>query len=258
MKEDLLCFYGLVSKEMHLFRKEFISRFIDLIANVGTWIIVFGYFMGSSGLNSSYSGYVLIGCIASFGLFDSIMRSMVLAQDVTDKKITNVLTLPLSSTWVFSSIAISWALGTAILSILLFPIGKIVLGSKFDLSNISVIKFILIFSIGNVFYGYFSLWIASLVSSLRNTSWIWSRLINPLFMFCGFFYTWKSAYELSPFLGYFHLINPLLYVLEGTKASVFGQAGYLNYWGCVFILILFTLIFGFDAIRRLKKRIDCV
>lgn len=254
----LRCFTQLIRKEMFLFFKEFFSRIIDISIVLSTWVIVFGYLMVNSGLQNSYGAFILVGAIASFGLFETIWRATCLAQDITDMKITNYLILPIKSYFVFIAIAISWAISTGILAICLFPLGKLLLWNKFDLSNLSIFKFILIFVIGNLFYGFFALWVSSLVTHLRNTTWLWARIINPLYMFCGFFYTWKSAYDLANWIGAIHLLNPLLYVLEGTKAAVLGQAGYLPYYFCVTVLCLFITIFGFDAIRRFKKRIDFV
>lgn len=258
MLVSVKCFYELIRKEMYLFFKEFFSRIIDISIVLSTWVIVFGYLMGNSGLKNSYGTFILVGAIASFGLFETIWRATCLAQDITDMKITNYLILPIKSHFVFISIALSWAFSTAILTICLFPLGKLILWNKFDLSQMSLYKFCLIFIVGNLFYGFFALWIASLVSHLRNTSWLWARIINPLYMFCGFFYTWKSAYDLAHWIGFFHLLNPLLYVLEGTKASVLGQKGFLPFGICVAVICFYIFILAFDAIRRFKKRIDYI
>ena len=258
MRSGFKCFFQLIRREMYLFFKEFLSRFIDISVTMTTWVVVFGYLMANSGLKGSYGSFILVGAIASFGLFETIGRATCLAQDVTDKKITNFMILPISTSWVFVCVAVSWAISTAILAFCLFPLGKIILWEQFDLSKIAWMKFFLIFLTSNLFYGFFALWVASYVVNLRNISWLWCRVINPLYMFCGFFYTWKSAYELAHWVGYLHLLNPLIYVLEGTKASILGQTGYLPYWACVFVLWAFTAFFGYDAIRKFKRRIDFV
>lgn len=258
MTPAIKCFFQLVRREMYLFFKEFLSRFIDISIMLSAWVFVFGYLMVNSGLKNSYGSFILIGAISSFGLFETIQRATCLAQDVTDKKITNFLILPISSSLVFVSIAVSWAISTGILTLFLFPLGKIILWKKFDLSEISLIKFVLIFLTSNLFYGFFALWISSYVINLRNISWLWCRVITPLYMFCGFFYTWKTVYEVSHWIGYLHLLNPLIYILEGTKAAIFGQQGYLPFWACLFVLWAFTAFFGLGAIRRFKKRIDFV
>ena len=252
------CFFHLVGREMHLFFNEFFSRFIDIAFVLITWVIVFGYLMQGSGLKSSYGAFILIGAIASFGLFETIQRATLLAQDVTDSKITNYLILPIPSYYVFVSIAISWAVSTGILTILLFPLGKLILWNQFNLSNFSIIKFLLIFVFSNLFYGFFALWVSSMVMNLRNVSWLWCRVVNPLYMFCGFFYSWKSAYAISPVIGYLHFFNTLIFILEAAKASVLGQTGFLPFWPCLFALFGFIGFFAFDAIRRFKKRVDYV
>jgi len=252
------CFLQLMRREMYLFFKSFASRLIDILVVFCSSVIVFGYLMSDSGLKSSYGPFIIVGAIASFGLFETTWRASILAQDITDNKLTNYLILPIPSCYVFFSIALSWAVNTAILSFCLFPIGKLILWSEFSFSNVSIFKFVLIYIVGNLFYGFFALWISSLVTNLRNTSWLWSRIVNPLFMFCGYYYTWKSIYSLSSLVGAFHLLNPLLYILEGTKAAVLGQEGYLPFWLCFFTLCLFIIFFAFDAIRRFKKRLDYV
>ena len=113
------CCLQLIRRELFLFLKEFLSRFIDISAVLITWVVVFSYLMVNSGLKSSYGTFILVGCIASFGLFETISRATVLAQDVTDKRITNYLILPLPSYMVFISVAISWAICTGILTLFL-------------------------------------------------------------------------------------------------------------------------------------------
>jgi ABC-type polysaccharide/polyol phosphate export permease len=255
---NVRCCLEIIKKELFLFYKEFFSRFIDVTIILITNVMVFGFLMTKMGLSSNFGALILVGAIASYGLFEAVGKATCLAQDVTDKKITNLLILPIKSSSVFISIAISWAIISAILSICLLPLGKLLLLNKFDLTNFSLIKFLIIFVTGNLFYGFFSLWISSMVVDLRNTSWLWCRIINPLFMFCGYYYSWKSAYELSHFVGYLHFFNPLLYVLEATKTSFFGQSQYLSYWLCIAVLWVFIAVFTYDAIRRFKKRLDFI
>ncbi len=252
------CFLELIRKELYLFKQAFLSNFIDVCVMATTNTVVYGYFMSKMGLNSTYGFFILIGAVSTFALFMTIGKASGMAQDIEDKKIANLLILPIKSQAVFASQAIAWAIGGSILSLCLIPLGKLILWNSFDLSQLSLYKFGLIFLTGNLFYGFFALWIASWITDLRYISWLWCRVINPLFMFCGYFYTWKAVCEVSPVLGALHLLNPLLYVLEGTKAAVLGQTGFLPFWVCFFALWGFMGLFGAHAIYRLKKRLDCV
>lgn len=252
------CFLELIKRELYLFFKEFWSRFINIAVVVSTNLIVFGYLMNMTGFQVSYGEFIFVGSIACFGLFETIAKATYLAQDVSDLKISNFLTLPISSKNVFIAIAFSWAASITILALLLIPLGKLLLWHAFDFSHISIFKFSLIFLCGNIFYGFFALWISSLVVDLRNTGWLWTRVINPLFMFCGFFYSWQTAYDFSHLVGYLHLLNPMIFIIEGNKAAIFGQQGFLPFWVCFFVIVGYILLFAFDAIRRFKKRLDWV
>jgi ABC-type polysaccharide/polyol phosphate export permease len=254
---QLKCCLGIIRKELFLFFKDFKNSLIDISIILATNMIVFSYFM-SIDMGKNFSNFIFVGAIASFGLFESVGRATFLAQEATDRKITRFLILPVSSASVFTSIALSWAICSTLLVLTIFPLGKLLLWHRIDFTNVDFFKFGLIFIVANIFYGFFSLWIASLITNLRNSSWLWARLINPLFMFCGYYYSWKAAYDLSPFVGYAHFLNPLLYVLEGTKAAFLGQSGFLPFWICFFALWVFVFIFRYDAIRRFKKRLDCV
>ena len=246
-----------IKKEIYLSFMNFKSDLLDNLITFVNWVIVFGYFMPTSGLNNLGS-LIFVGAIASFGLFGTIWRATVLAQDVTEKKINAHLVLPMPSSYVFIGTVISWSICVATITLCLFPIGKIVLWNQLDLSHFSIPRGIGIFVLSHLFYGFFSLWVSSLVVNLRSSGWLWCRVVNPLFMFSGFFYTWKEAYALSPWIGVLNLANPLLYIVEATKVSFFGKEGYLPYWLSVVVVLLFTIGFAIDGVRRFKKRIDYV
>lgn len=252
------CFGELIRKEIYLFSKEFLNRFIDTFIMLFAAVIVFAYFMSTNGLDKSYGAFFFIGSIASFGFYEVLWRSTLLAQDVIDKKIQNYLVLPLKSSHVFVAIATSWSITIASQIIVLLPFGKLILLDNFNLANFSIGKFILIFIVLNVFYGFFALWLASLITDLRCMSWFGARVLTPLLMFSCYYYRWESAYALSPIFGYIQLINPIVYAIEGSRAAVFGQAGYINYWVCLCVLVAVIGGVGADAIRRLKKRTDSI
>jgi ABC-2 type transport system permease protein len=256
MSAEIQCAFQFIRKEIYLSFVNFKSDFFDNLIMFTNWVVIFGYFMPSH--HSNLGSLILAGAIASFGLFGTIWRSNLLAQDVTDKKINAYLILPMPSRYVFIGLVLSWSFYAAAITLCLFPIGQLLLWNQLDLSNFSVLKFIPLFILSHLFYGFFSLWISSLVTNLRNTGWLWCRVVNPMFMFSGFFYTWKEAYALVPCIGLLNLLNPLLYILEATKASFFGAQGYLPYWLCFSALLLFTLFFAIDGVKRFKRRIDYV
>jgi ABC-type polysaccharide/polyol phosphate export permease len=93
---------------------------------------------------------------------------------------------------------------------------------------------------------------------MSSVGHLFVRVVNPMFSFGGWVYTWKTAHQMSPAMGYLHLLNPLIYAMEGMRSAALGQEGFLPFWFSFGAISAITLVLGFDAIRRLKKRLDCV
>lgn len=252
-------FFSLLRRDLYIFRKQFFGKFLDAIFLVCTNIVIFAYFVPEMGMSTSYGPFLLIGAIASYGFFDIIGKVTNMISDINgERMISYNLTLPLKSKAIFIYIAIYWALNSALVSLMLFPIGKIILFTRFDLSKISFPSLLLIYPTVQLFFGFFSLWLVAIIKQLSAVSRVWIRVINPIFMFGSFFYSWKASYELSPIVAYLSLANPMVYVMEGMRAACLGQAEYLPLSACIFALWLFIFICGIDSIRRLSRRLDCV
>ena len=259
MSKSIKCFLQLICYEFFLFRKEFFRKFFDLCVATTTNAIVFGYLFPLIGMKSQYGAFIVVGAVALFGFFDIINRITIFIFDITgDKTISYKLTLPTSTTLVFLSFPIGWGLISSILTFLLFPLCKLILLEEFPLSNLNFLHFVLIFPTINLFFGFFALWLASLIKNIRNVSWLWFRVVNPLFMFGCYFYTWGLVYKASPIAGYINLLNPLIYAMEGLRASVLGPEQYLPFWICFFVLWICIFFCAIDGIHRLKKRLDCI
>jgi len=144
-------------------------------------------------------------------------------------------------------------------SILVFPVGKLLLWNQFSLEHFSFVKFYFLLLVASLFLGFFSIFIVSITkdmySGLDN---IWTRILFPMWFLGGFQFTWKTVYHISPPLAYINLLNPLTYALEGGRAAALDPAQSLPYWLCIGALMLFTILFGYLGIQNLKKRLDCI
>ncbi len=252
-------FSQLMRKDLLQFRRAYRGKFLDTCFLFFTNVMVFGYFMPQLGVSSSYGAFILIGAIASFGLFDTVSQVAELIFDIEgDKTINFTLSMPVPCWVVFGQIAMKWALNNLLLCIPLFLVGKLLLWNHFDLSKISLFKLILMYPTICLFFGAFSLWLTGTIHNLKSISSLFLRFINPLFMFGGYFFSWEASFALSPIIGYLILINPMIYVMEGMRSAALGQAGFLPFWNCFFALWGFILVLGTHAISSLKKRLDCV
>jgi len=252
-------FLSLLRRDFVIFRKEFFRKVIDAFFLAATNIAIFSYFMPEMGLSENYGPFILVGAVASYGFFGIIGRITNLVSDINGERlISYTLTLPLSTNAVLVYIATYWAIDSFLLALILFPLGKLILLNRFDMGLISWSKLLLIYPTIHLFFGFFSLWLVAMIKQISLVSRIWIRVINPIFMFGAFFYSWQASYQLSPVIAYISLVNPMLYVMEGMRAACLGQQGFLPLPLSICVLWGFIFICAFDAIRRLKKRLDCV
>lgn len=259
MKKIINTFLQIIYREIVIFYKIMFSKFVDIAIMTITNIIIFTYVMPYFGLKSSYGPLIAIGLIVIIPFFEVIPRTTNLVSDITsNKKISYFLTLPLPTSLILAAIPVGWAACGALYSIFVLPLTKLLLYNKFDLSHFSLIKFVIGFVSIQLMYGFFAFFLASLIKDMKYVSWIWARVVNPLFMFGGYFYTWVAIDSISHILGVFNFINPVMLSSECIRASIFGQSGYLNFWLTLLGLWLFILIFAICGISKFKKRLDCV
>jgi len=259
MRSSYPAFSQLMKQALLSFRREFAVKLFDTFCMFFTIVIVFCYFMPQEGVREGYASFFLIGAIASFGFIEIVGKVGAFMADLQgDRAISHSLVMPIRPDLVFIYIGLQWALTSAFLSIFLFPLGKLLLFKGFDLSLISYPHLIPMFVTTNLFFGYFALWLASVIKDVSNLTSLWVRYISPIWMFGAYFYSWEAAYSLSPVIGVITLLNPMTYVMEGMRAATLGQTGYLPYAFSLVMLWGFIVICTWHAIRRLKKRLDCV
>jgi len=213
------------------------------------------------GIQDDFCMFFLPGAVISWGFFDIIPNATILVADITgDQSIQYDLILPVPQWVIFLKIALTNAYRSISVSLLMLPVGATVIyyGKGFVLSQISLPKTALILLIGNIFFGFFGLWAASFMNNVGEVRKVWMRILLPLWWIGGFNNSWEVAYKASPAFARWMLCNPIIYVLEGMRAAVLGQTGYLPYWKCVVMLSMFSAVFGLWAIHRLKRRLDCL
>lgn len=252
-------FLQLLKRDLTIFKRDYWNKFLDMVIVFANNVLIFGYFMQGEGLSVQYGPFLLIAAIGSFGLIEIVGKVGLFLSDLEgERAISQLLIMPIRSELVFIYMGVFWAISSALLAVLLFPVGKILLWSRFDLLAISYGRLIVLFLTSSLFFGAFALWLSSIVPGISGLNTLWLRYIVPLWMFGTYFFSWHDAYQVNPLIAYVLLINPIVYVMEGMRAAALGQEGYLPYW--VSLLALWGFIFActLHAIKRLKKILDCI
>jgi ABC-2 type transport system permease protein len=258
-RETIRLFFQLLWKEVLVSLEDSKKKWIQASLSILTMFVIFDYIMPNMGLDKNYALFFVIGLVASFGLYEMVGKIAALITDLNgDRAFSYLLTLPLHPIFSISSFVLGWSLFGIFMTLLLFPIAKLLLFSRWDLSQISLLKFLGMNVTINVFFGYFSLWLASLIKDVKNTAWLWVMIINPLYTLGGYYSPWRVTKNFSSLLAFAELFNPITYVMEGIRATLLEPNEFLSFWVCLAALWIFIPLFCWDSYRRLKKRLDFV
>jgi ABC-type polysaccharide/polyol phosphate export permease len=252
-------FWELLKTDLIIHKKNLLGSIVDNIIWVSLTTVVFAYVLQEIGVAKDYGALYLVGNISSLSLFETWPAA---AQFIADQEGNNTLsyflTLPIPAWLFFIKTTLSYAINSIVASLFVLPLGKLLLWNNLSFANFSFGKFILMFIAINIFSGFFTLFIKSLVKSMLHIGTVWSRILFPLWMLGGTQFSWQVIYRLSEPFAYVCLLNPILYGMEGIRAAVLGQEGFINYWICFGMLCMFSILFGFWGTKRLKKRLDFV
>ncbi|MBY0353900.1 ABC transporter permease [Candidatus Babeliales bacterium] len=252
-------FWHLMQKDLLIMRQTLLRDIFDGIVWATSTIFVTTYIFSSLGISSDYGPCFAIGGVASYGIFFVFDHTANFLADLEgDQIIGNHLVLPLPSWLILIQQACTYALFTSTLTVFIFPVAKIVLLGRLDLSHLSLIKLVPFFILTNFFSAFLSLLVTSFLPGMRSLNVIWPRFLFPIWFFGGSQFSWQAVHNFSPKFSYLCLLNPFLYITEGLRACVLDPTNSLPFYVCAPVALFATLAFAFISIARLKRRLDFV
>lgn len=256
--DQITVFMQLLYRDYYIFRQQFLHRF--KIACYWTLLSTFvtNMFLPSMGL-CNFGPFILISSCISYGLFIGMQNAINLVDDITsDQAILYELTLPIPQWLIFFKIAISNMIQGFALSISMIPCGLIVLGNIYAFEHFSWIKCITIFVIANMFYGSFSLILATFLRNMEEIDNIWLRILFPVWYLGCYQFPWVTLHKVSPALGYLNFLNPLTFIMEGARAATISPVTSLRFEICCIMILCYAIIALYAGIVCMKKRLDCL
>ncbi len=259
-KEIIQTFFAILCKDIEIYNRRWIYRAIDALVWVSCVLLVAYHIMPLFGIeNRQYGTFTLLGHLAVWGLLEMLTSiAMFLADLQGDRTVSYYLSLPISSSLFFVEQACASAYKSMASSILIIPMGKIILGSDLHLHAIHWPKFFIAFFVLNMFYGFFTLFVTSYIPDLPTLTMVRSRIMFPLWFLGGCQFSWKMLYQVCPTAAYINLCNPIVYIMDGIRSTALPADQFLPFWLCMNMLILFSILFGYLGIRKLQHRLDCI
>lgn len=252
-------FGWLLWRDIFVLKNNIIDKLIDAILWSGTNILISNFILPAFGIEPRFGLLIWVGTIVTMSYYEAGYAAQELVADRDgNHHIGYLLTLPLPSWLLFIKIACGIALNCMLLSIFMVPLGKIILGDALNLASFSIFKFTLIFVAINFFCGFFGIWIFSWAKSTTRFSEVWRRVMNPLWSFGGYQFTWFIFHQTFPRLALVGLLNPVTYAFEGLRSAVLGPDHFIPIWICFAMLVFSSVVLACWALAWLKKRLDYV
>ena len=248
----------LLQRNLYIFWQHFFFKLRLALIFCVVALIIAQLFMAQMGV-SNFGAITLVSLSLINGFFTVMMNAILLVADIQgNKTISYELTLPIRPTLIFIKYALSSALEAFLISCLLLPVGKLLFFTTIHFTHFSLIKLSIIYFCSSLFFGFFSLLLASTIKNLYKAENIWIRIIFPMWFLGCYQFSWKTLYAVSPLFAYINLLNPLTHITEAGRSATLDVTGSLPFWSSCMYLLFCTALVGYIGIRLLKKRLDCI
>jgi ABC-type multidrug transport system permease subunit len=147
---------------------------------------------------------------------------------------------------------------TFVVMVPFFPVSKMILGDYLIMHNPSWVGLYMVLFFGALCFSAYNMMWGSLLTKSHQIVSLWMRLNIPLLIIGGLWVPLHVVKEFLPWGSVVLYANPVVYVTEGFRRSVIGDAQFLSVPICCFALAVLTAIFMALGFRFFKKRVDHV
>jgi len=249
----------LLYSDFVVFKPTYLGRLFDFFLYVAISVFVTGYLLTRLGMRGDFGLFTAATGVAAAGMFEIYPRAAAIVADVTGNKVISYdITLPIPSWLAIARLGISDAIRIVTLSIFSLPFALPFIWKDFDFSAFSPFWFVSLLLASALLFGFFGVFLVTMVPTMNQLEPIWVRVIFPLWTLGCFQFSWQVLYEAYPGLAYLMLLNPFTFTVEGMRAAIMGQAGSLPMWLCLSATLFFTLVLGVFGVCGILKRLDAV
>lgn len=252
-------FISLIHRDLKVLSRRLGSLFLDNIVMLLTNVAMFGYLLPLMGMSKDLIGPLFIGYVVMSFFELGYGLAIKTVNDIKfDKFIDYQLTLPLSARWLLAEHITNFAIKTCIVTLPVLSFGILLLGDRFVIVHTNWPAFAVMYLLSLILFATLFLYFSFAYAYDWFIVNIWSRRLEPLFLFGSIFTVWKPLYEFSKPLGILFLCNPLTYVAEGLRATLIGGNGFLPIWSCMLATSLSIIVTWLLLVPAMQKKLDMI
>ncbi len=248
-------FLALLRRDVRVASKELPFFLLRTVMQPVLFLIVFGYLLPKMGfLGRGYQTALLPGILAvslALSAIQSVALPMV--QDFGwTKEIEDRLLAPVDTWVVAAEKIVAGVIQGMIAALFILPIARIVMGPIPNLTFGHVGDVVAVTLLGATAFSALGMWLGTGIAP-QQIGLMFSAIIAPMMFFGCAYYPWRGL-DAVPVMKYLVLINPLVYVSEGLRASLTPEVPHMPLLVTMVALLVVASLFWIAGLRSFRKR----
>ena len=248
-------FFAMLRRDMRVARRELPFFLLRTTMQPLLLMVVFGYLLPKMGMvPRGYTATLLPG-VVSLSLALSAVQSVSLpmvAQFGFSKEIEDRLLAPIPSHLVALELVVAGTLQGLLAGLFVLPVGRLIMGSIPGLDFSNALQVLSVMLLGAATFSALGLLIGCAISP-QQIGLMFSSIIGPMIFFGCMYYPWKGL-DAVPAIKYAVLVNPLVYVAEGMRATLTPGVPHMDLAVVSVALLVLLLFFWYWGLRAFMKR----
>lgn len=252
-------FFVLLHRDLKVLKGRLVNMFVDNMVLLLAYVVMFGYLLPLMEMPKTLIAPLFIGYIVMSFFEIGFSLALKIVFDIKASRFIDYqISLPLSTTWLLAEYSANFALEATIVTLPTLLLGILLLGDRFIIIQTNWIAFTLMYLLVILFFATLFLYYSFAYRYNWFRSNLWTRRLEPLFLFGSVFVVWKKLYAFSKLLGFLFLFNPVTYAVEGLRATLIGGNGFLPTWICMLGVSIGIVVNWFLLVPAMQKKLDLV
>ncbi len=247
-------FLAVLGRDLFVTGRELPIFLAQVILQPFFFLFVFGRVLTELGYTTNgYSQLLFPGIVALTAFLTSLQTTALpLVFDFSyTKEIEDRLLAPMPVSWVALEKLVFASIRSLIASVMMFPIGILVLGSiPWRAAGVPLLVVVLL--LGTLVGATLGLTLGTLVEANRINI-VFALVLTPLLFTGCSQYPWPSLHKLEWFQ-WLTTLNPLTYVSEGMRAALVPEVPHIRTWVCLLMLVISLAVFGTIGVKGFLRR----
>jgi ABC-2 type transport system permease protein len=248
-------FFAMLRRDMRVARRELPFFLLRTALQPLMLMVVFGYLLPKMGMVARGYTATLLPGVVSLSLALSAVQSVSLpmvAQFGFSKEIEDRLLAPIPSHLVALELVTAGTLQGLLAGLFVLPAGRLIMGSIPGLGFSNAAQVLSVMILGAATFSALGLLIGCAISPAQ-IGLMFSSIIGPMIFFGCMYYPWEGL-STVPALKYAVLVNPLVYVAEGMRATLTPSVPHMDLLVIGIALLALLLVFWYLGLRAFMRR----